>query len=79
MARRHNRLHPRAGSFREPYDRVLIVTEGRKTEPLYFRELVTRAKSYAVRALADAHETAEMSPSTEVHALVTYLQQLKAP
>lgn len=25
---------------RDPYDRVLIVTEGRKTEPLYFNELV---------------------------------------
>ena len=77
MARKHNGLGPRPRASREPYDRVLIVTEGRKTEPLYFHELVTRAKSYAVRALADAHETAEMSPSTEVHALVAYLQQLK--
>lgn len=35
-------IRRRRGAFREPYDRVLIVTEGQKTEPLYFRELVIR-------------------------------------
>ena len=31
----------RKSKIREPYDRVLIVTEGEKTEPLYFEELVS--------------------------------------
>lgn len=35
------------------------------------------AKAYAVRALADAEATNEFNPSTEVHALVDYLQSLK--
>ena len=42
MARARDRVSPRRPAFREPYDRVLIVTEGEKTEPLYFRELVFR-------------------------------------
>ena len=42
MARARYRVSPRRGAFREPYDRVLIVTEGEKTEPLYFGELVSR-------------------------------------
>ena len=32
----------RRGAKREPYDRVLIVCEGGRTEPLYFRELANR-------------------------------------
>ena len=32
----------RKSSSREPYDRVLIVCEGKKTEPQYFRDLVDR-------------------------------------
>ena len=32
----------RRGAKREPYDRVLIVCEGGKTEPLYFHELANR-------------------------------------
>ena len=32
----------RHGPKREPYDRVLIVCEGKRTEPTYFRDLVDR-------------------------------------
>ena len=40
MAPRKPRNHPgRHGAKREPYDRVLIVCEGKRTEPLYFLEL----------------------------------------
>ena len=40
--RRPPRRHlKRESKTREPYDRVLIVTEGKKTEPLYFGELVS--------------------------------------
>lgn len=44
-----------------------------------FAELEDRleeAKAHAVRALADAEATNEFNPSTEVHALVDYLQSL---
>ena len=44
-----------------------------------FAELEDRleeAKAHAVRALADAEATNELNPSTEVHALVDYLQSL---
>ena len=41
MPRRKPRNSPgRRGAKREPYDRVLIVCEGGRTEPLYFDELV---------------------------------------
>ena len=40
MARRPRTVAHRRAGTREPYDRVLIVTEGTKTEPSYFRELV---------------------------------------
>ena len=40
MPRRKPRNSPgRRGAKREPYDRVLIVCEGKRTEPLYFSEL----------------------------------------
>ena len=40
MPRRKPRNNPgRPGAKREPYDRVLIVCEGERTEPLYFGEL----------------------------------------
>ena len=45
MARRKPRQRGhlrRKGPKREPYDRVLIVCEGSKTEPSYFRSLVDR-------------------------------------
>ena len=45
MARRKPRQRDqlrRKGPKREPYDRVLIVCEGSKTEPSYFRSLVDR-------------------------------------
>ena len=45
MARRKPRQRgqlQRKGPKREPYDRVLIVCEGSKTEPLYFRSLKGR-------------------------------------
>ena len=43
MANRKPRQHvSRRGPKREPYDRVLIVCEGSKTEPKYFQELVDR-------------------------------------
>ena len=32
----------RSGPQREPYDRVLIVCEGKRTEPLYFGEIASR-------------------------------------
>ena len=37
--RRSDRQIARRGPTREPYDRVLIVCEGERTEPLYLREL----------------------------------------
>lgn len=44
MSARKSRRSPRSLRrrirTRDPYDRVLIVTEGKKTEPLYFNELV---------------------------------------
>ena len=40
MARRPGTVPRRKEATREPYDRVLIVTEGTKTEPSYFRALV---------------------------------------
>ena len=40
LARRTGRAPRRKEATREPYDRVLIVTEGTKTEPAYSRELV---------------------------------------
>lgn len=42
MARRERNRQSlaRRGPKREPYDRVLIVCEGEKTEPYYFRELI---------------------------------------
>ena len=45
MARLHsrNRLQRRRPA-REPYDRVLIVCEGEKSEPIYFKDLVRRRK-----------------------------------
>ena len=45
MARREPRRRGqlrRKGPKREPYDRVLILCEGNKTEPLYFRSLMGR-------------------------------------
>ena len=47
MARRKPRRHGqlrRRGPKREPYDRVLIVCEGSKTEPLYFQALKDRSR-----------------------------------
>lgn len=41
MASRRPRVPRRGRGTRDSYDRVLIVTEGQKTEPLYFTELVT--------------------------------------
>ena len=40
--RRHRNRPARSGPKREPHDRVLIVCEGRRTEPLYFREIADR-------------------------------------
>ena len=69
---------------------MLIVCEGAKTEPTYFRDTKGRegvfeelegwmetAKSNATLALSDAEATARYNPSTEVHLLVAYLQTLK--
>ena len=43
MAKRRPRNRPvRSGPKREPYDRVLIVCEGQRTEPLYFQDIVDR-------------------------------------
>lgn len=43
MPPRKPRNHPRRyRAKREPYDRVLIVCEGKRTEPLYFSELAER-------------------------------------
>ena len=40
VTRNLRRRARRSKATREPYDRVLIVCEGRKTEPFYFNELV---------------------------------------
>ena len=43
MAKRRPRNRSvRSGPKREPYDRVLIVCEGQRTEPLYFQDIVDR-------------------------------------
>ena len=42
MARRPRKGIARHGPIREPYDRVLIVCEGKRTEPLYFHDLAAR-------------------------------------
>ena len=43
MAKRRPRNRPvRSGPKREPHDRVLIVCEGQRTEPLYFQDIVDR-------------------------------------
>ena len=43
MALRRPRNRPaRSGPNREPHDRVLIVCEGKRTEPLYFLEIADR-------------------------------------
>ena len=42
MARRPAIRIARRGPIREPYDRVLIVCEGKRTEPLYFGDLADR-------------------------------------
>ena len=50
-----------------------------KAAPGVFADLEDRleeAKAHAVRALADAEATNEFNPSTEIHALVDYLQSL---
>lgn len=38
-----------------------------------------RAKEHAHKALADANSTGERNPSTEVHGLVEYLQEIRKP
>ena len=69
MALRHPRRQlARLGPKREPCDRALIVCE----------ERLERAKVHATRALADAKDTDELDPSTEVHELVKYLQSLES-
>ena len=42
MARRPRKRIARHGPIREPYDRVLIVCEGKRTEPFYFHDLAAR-------------------------------------
>ena len=42
MARRPRKQIARLGPKREPYDRVLVVCEGERTEPLYLRDLAAR-------------------------------------
>ena len=66
---------------------MLIVCEGSRTEPLYFRDIADRYQLStanvvvvginAARALADAERTGEPNPSTEVHKSISYLQVLK--
>ena len=56
MAAKAQRVGRRKPRVREPYDRVLIVTEGEKTEPLYFRELVS---TYRINTA-----NVEVTPST---------------
>ena len=44
----------RKGPKREPYDRVLIVCEGSKTEPLYFQALVDQCRLSTANVEVDA-------------------------
>ena len=44
---------------------------------LKLEERLEEAKTHAARALADAQATEEFNPSTEIHALVNYLQSLR--
>lgn len=53
---RSRRTTRRTKPEREPYDRVLIVTEGEKTEPLYFRGLIAAHRINTANV--------EVSPST---------------
>ena len=57
MARRKPRRQDqlrRKGPKREPYDRVLIVCEGSKTEPSYFRSLVNRYRLSTANIVVEA-------------------------
>ena len=62
MPRRPQVVGRRGRQVREPYDRVLIVTEGEKTEPLYFRELI---KAYRINT-ANVHVTSSTSGSDPI-------------
>lgn len=89
MAPRHRKAadYARRAPAREPYDRVLIVCEGEKTEPQYFNglRLAERLSSANIRVTpADGSDpgkdnagTGNHNPSTRVHGLVSYLLHLR--
>jgi hypothetical protein len=62
--------YARRGPVREPYDTVLIVCEGKKTEPLYFGGL------RAAHRLSSANIAVTNAPGTDPMSIVTHTQQL---
>ncbi|MDE1987648.1 MAG: RloB domain-containing protein [Alphaproteobacteria bacterium] len=64
--------YARRGPVREPYDTVLIVCEGAKTEPLYFGGLRTEHR------LSSANIAVTNAPGTDPMSIVTYTEQLMA-
>jgi hypothetical protein len=73
MARnRRAESYARRGPVREPYDTVLIVCEGEKTEPLYFGGI------RAVHRLSSANIEVTNAPGTDPMSIVTHTEQLMA-
>lgn len=66
MARRRQHQHSlaRKAPKREPYDRVLIVCEGSKTEPYYLRELIAHYQLSS--ANVEVHGEGDSTPSSVV-------------
>jgi hypothetical protein len=63
-------LKRRNGPFREPYDRVLIVTEGKKTEPYYFESMKDDLK------LSSANVRVDPNSDSSPRSIVLYAKQL---
>ena len=71
MPRRKPRSSPgRRGAKREPYDRVLIVCEGKRTEPLYFRELADHYRLGTVNIVV-------VGSGSDPHTVVREAKQLR--
>ena len=81
MALRHPRRRlARPGPKREPYDRVLIVCEGKRTEPLYFQGLADRYRLNMTNivVVGSGSDPRTVVRKAKVHELVEYLQSLKS-
>jgi len=65
-AARHRRSYDRRAPNREPYDTILIVCEGEKTEPNYFKGLITACR------LSGARIKVMHPPATDPMSLVQF-------